>query len=197
MADSVHMRIAGVDDVETLLDLMMISSWGGIRAAWERVRQPGESWRDRGLAELRDPFCEIGYTRFVLAEIRDRIAGMMLVNLLGDTSGLKPELEPPEQAGAVALIRLARQSVFVRELAVTEWARGRGVARSFLDLAEQLSASHHLGRVTLIVNDANGPAHGLYVKRGFHLIDTQPSIGHPRFPEGSMLLLMEKQITDR
>jgi ribosomal protein S18 acetylase RimI-like enzyme len=193
MVDPVRMRIAAVDDVETLLDLMMISSWGGIRAAWERVRQPGESWRDRGLAELRDPTCEIGYTRFVLAEIDDRVAGMMLINLLGDTSGLNPELEPPEQAGAVALIRQAHQSVFVRELAVTEWARGRGVARSFLELADQLSASHQLGKVTLIVNDANGPAHGLYVKSGFRLVDTRPSIGHPCFPEGSMLLLMEKR----
>jgi ribosomal protein S18 acetylase RimI-like enzyme len=197
MADSVRMRIAGVDDVETLLELMMVSSWGGIRAAWERVRQPGESWRDRGLTELSDPSCEIGYTRFVLAEIGDRVAGMMLVNLLGDTSGLNPALEPPEQAGAVALIQLARQSVFVRELAVTEWARGRGVAGSFLDLAEQLAPSRQLGKVTLIVNDANGPAHSLYVKRGFRLVDQQPSIGHPRFPEGSMLLLMEKQLTDR
>ena len=194
MSDPFHFRVAAASDVDALIDLMMVSSWGGIRAAWERVKGPRESWRQRGRAEIGDETCEIGYARFILAEEGGRIAGMILLNLLGATGSLDPAAEPPEQAGAVALIKRADHSAFVRELAVADWARGRGLARRLLDVAADVAASKGFARVTLIVNDANGPAHGLYRASGFRQIGMEPSIGHPAFPDGSMLLLMERSV---
>jgi len=188
------LRAATAADVEMLIDLMMVSSWGGIRAAWERVRSAEETWRQRGAAEIADPASEIGYPRFVVAESAGRSAGMVLLNVLGDTTALDPSAEPPEQAGAVALIKAADHSVFVRELAVAEWARGRGVATRLLALAEDLARSRGAARVTLIVNDGNGPAHALYHARGFEFVSAEPSVGHPAFDDGSMMVLMQKPI---
>ncbi len=196
MASNIALRSARPEDIGALLEFMMISSWGGIREAWERVRSPAETWRERGLAELADPECEIGYSRFVVAEIDGRMAGMVLLNFVGDTTPLDPRREPPEQAGAVALIKLADRSVFIREIAVDGWARGRGIARMLLGLAERLAISHHLGRVTLIVNDANGPAHRLYLAEGFKAVASRPSFGHPVFDDGSMLVLMQKIVPE-
>jgi ribosomal protein S18 acetylase RimI-like enzyme len=196
METTVTFRAARPDDVDALLDLMMVSSWGGIRNAWERVKSPDETWRDRGLAELGDARCEIGFPRFVVAEAGGRLGAMVLLNSIGDTSALNPALEPPEQAGAVALIREARFSVFIRELAVSDWMRGRGIARSFLDLSERIARSNGLQRTSLIVNDSNGPAQKLYEKVGFRMIDSRPSIGHPAFGDGSMLLLMVKDLDE-
>jgi ribosomal protein S18 acetylase RimI-like enzyme len=194
MDHEISFRTARPADIAVLLELMMISSWGGIRAAWERVKGPRESWRDRGLAELADADCEIGYSRFVLAEVEGRIAGMALLNRIADTGNLRPHLEPPEQVGAVALIKQASMSIFVRELAVTEWMRGRGLGRSFLDVAGEIAAGQGLDRVTLIVNDSNAAAHRLYTTSGFRTVASRPSIGHPAFADGSMLLLMEKAV---
>jgi GNAT superfamily N-acetyltransferase len=194
MDQEISFRTARQDDIAILLELMMISSWGGIRSAWERVKGPRESWRDRGLAELADADCEIGYSRFVMAEVEGRIAGMVLLNRIADTGSLRPDLEPPEQAGAVALIKQASMSIFVRELAVAEWIRGRGLGRSFLEVAGEIAAGQGLDRVTLIVNDTNAVAHKLYTTSGFRMIGSRPSIGHPAFGEGSMLLLMEKAV---
>jgi ribosomal protein S18 acetylase RimI-like enzyme len=197
MDHEISFRSARRDDIAVLLDLMMISSWGGIRAAWERVKAPGETWRERGLAELADADCEIGYSRFVLAEVEGRIAGMALLNRIADTRSLRPELEPPEQAGAVELIKQASMSIFVRELAVAGWIRGRGLGRSFLEVAGEIAAGQGLDRVTLIVNDSNAAAHRLYITSGYVVVGSQPSIGHPAFGEGSMLLLMEKKVVSR
>jgi ribosomal protein S18 acetylase RimI-like enzyme len=194
MTLSAQFRTATLADVPVLLDLMVVSSWGGIRDAWARASEPGETWRERGLAELGDTACEIGYSRFVVAESGGAIAGMILLNVVGDTSGMDPAREPAEQAAAVALIKEARHSLFIREFAVAEWARGQGLAREFLGLTGKLAVSNGLHRVTLIVNDANAQAHALYVKSGFRQNHQEPSIGHPSFPDSSMLLLMEKSV---
>ncbi len=194
MESPFQFRAAVAADVETLIDLMMVSSWGGIRAAWERVRSPRETWRQRGAAEIADVGCEIGYSRFVVAERDKRIAGMILLNFIGDTSTLDPELEPPEQQGVLALIKQAEHSIFVREIAVLDWARGRGLATALLSLAEGIAESRGDSRVTLIVNDQNKPAHRLYGARGFRAVSSTPSIGHPAFSDASTLFLMEKHI---
>jgi ribosomal protein S18 acetylase RimI-like enzyme len=192
MSTEVTFRSAREPDIEALIDLMLVSSWGGIRNAWERARSPQQTWRDRGRLEIGDGGGEIGYSRFVIAESGGRVAGMVLLNLVGDTARIDPASVAPEERGAMELIRLARNSLFIREIATAEWARGRGLGRELVALAERIAVSNAAQRVTLIVNDANGPAEKLYRKLGYAVCAEAPSIGHPRFDDGSRLLLMEK-----
>jgi ribosomal protein S18 acetylase RimI-like enzyme len=192
MSFSTTFRTARAEDVEQLIDLMMTSSWGGIRAAWERARFPGETWRDRGRAELGEADGEIGYRRFVVADADGRIAAMMLLNLLGDTGLLDTGAAVEQEQGALRLIKRARHSLFIREIATTDWARGKGLGRELMALAERLAVSQGASRVTLIVNDSNGPAEKLYRRLGYVAAWEEASVGHPRFPDGSRLVLMEK-----
>lgn len=196
MSIEVRFRSAVASDVEALIDLMLISSWGGIRRAWDRARSPGQTWRDRGRLELADAAGEIGYTRFIVAEAGERIAGMILLNLVADTARIDLAAAPPEDQGALGLIQLARHSLFIREVATAEWARGKGLGRELIGIAERLARSNAVPRTTLIVNDANGGAEKLYLDLGYTACGMAPSIGHPRFPEGSRLVLMEKPTTD-
>ena len=199
MNPAVTLRVATAADIDTLIDLMVVSSWGGMRTAWTRaqsrsqIRQAPQTWQQKARVELADAQCEIGYARFVVAEFEQRIAGMVLFNVIGSTDDIKPALAPPEQVSALTLIKGARDSLFIRELAVADWARGQGVASGFLDLADRVRASNTLFRVTLIVNDANGPAHKLYLKHGYAAVDHAPSVGHPTFEDGSTMLLMQKK----
>jgi ribosomal protein S18 acetylase RimI-like enzyme len=195
MSSPVTFRSAGPDDIEELVDLMLVSSWGGIRAAWDRARSPHQTWRDRGRSELSDADGEIGYARFVVAETDGRLAGMVLLNMVGDTHRLSVNEAPPTERPALGLIREARNSLFIRELATAEWARGKGLATEMIELSERVAAGNAVERVTLIVNDANGPAEKLYLKLGYAGCAEAPSLGHPRFPDGSRLILMEKRLS--
>jgi ribosomal protein S18 acetylase RimI-like enzyme len=194
MSTPVTFRTAESGDIETLIDLMLVSSWGGIRTAWERVRAREETWRDRGRMEIADRDSEIGYPRFVVADAGGPLAAMLLLNLVGDTATLEPRHAPPEEIGALRLIKLAARSVFIREIATADWARGRGIASELLGLAERVALSNNLARATLIVNDSNAGAERLYRKHGFTVCGEEASFGHPRFADGSRLLLMEKQV---
>jgi GNAT superfamily N-acetyltransferase len=193
MSGDLSFRSGTLRDVDALVDLLVMSSWGGIRNAWERVRAPGESWRERGRLEVSDAGCELGYPRFIVAEIDGRMAGMMLLNLLGSQFILPDDETPPEQHGAFALMRKAADTLFVRELAVAPFARGRGIARAFLALADDLARGNGRVPVTLIVNDANAPALKLYLDCGYRETAAEPCLGHPTFADGTMLMLMEKR----
>jgi ribosomal protein S18 acetylase RimI-like enzyme len=192
MASEVTFRSAAASDIEGLIDLMLVSSWGGIRRAWDRVKAPGETWRDRGRVEIGEADGEIGYSRFIVAETGGRLAGMILLNLVGNTARISPGDAAPEDQAALALIQMARHSLFIREVATAEWARRKGLGRELIGIAERLAASNMVPRTTLIVNDANGGAEKLYRSLGYTACGEAPSIGHPRFPEGSRLILMEK-----
>jgi ribosomal protein S18 acetylase RimI-like enzyme len=196
MPTSVTFRSAVPEDVEQLIDLMVVSSWGGIRNAWDRARAPSETWRDRGRIEIDDRDSEIGFPRFVVAESGGRIAAMMLLNLVGDTVAIDARNAAPAEAGALRLIKLSDHSIFVREIATAPWARGRGLASELLALAERVAGTHRTPRVTLIVNDANLQAEKLYVKLGFRACAEEASLGHPRFPDGSRLVLMQKRVVN-
>jgi ribosomal protein S18 acetylase RimI-like enzyme len=191
---TLNLRAATQEDVESIIDLMLMSSWGGMRAAWERVSKQGENWRDRARAEVADLSSDIGYPHCVLAVDGSRPLGLMLLNNIGDTRQLDTRGVPPIHVGPLELMKLASNSLFVRELAVVEQARGKGIASTFLEFALQVGRSHDVPRVTLMVNDANGSALKLYERKGYRRIAERPSIDHPFFPEGSMLLLMEAQI---
>jgi ribosomal protein S18 acetylase RimI-like enzyme len=179
--------------VDALIDLLVVSSWGGIRDAWERVRAPGESWRERGRLEVADAGCELGYPRYIVAELDGRVAGMMLLNLLGSQLVLPDHEAPPEQQGAFALMQKAADTLFVRELAVAPFGRRRGIARAFLALADDLARGNGRVPVSLIVNDANTPALKLYLSCGYRETASEPCLGHPTFADGTRLLLMEKR----
>lgn len=192
MTSQVTFRSANEPDIEALIDLMLVSSWGGIRRAWDRARSAQQTWRDRGRMELADPDGEIGYGRYVVAESDGRIAGMILLNLLGDTKRIDMSLASQEEQSALSLMRKAHHSLFIREIATAEWARGRGLGREMIGLAERLASANAVPRLTLIVNDTNGPAEKLYLRLGYTACAEAPSLGHPRFPDGSRLILMEK-----
>jgi ribosomal protein S18 acetylase RimI-like enzyme len=197
MALSVTFRSATADDIEVLIDLMVVSSWGGIRDAWDRARTGGQTWRDRGRIEIADRDSEIGFARFIVAEAERGIAAMVLLNMVGDTGGIGLRGVAPEEQGALRLIRKAAHSLFIREIATAEWARGRGLASELLSLAERVAQGNGVSRMTLIVNDANAAAERLYLGRGFSCAAEEASLGHPRFPDGSRLLLMEKPLGGR
>jgi ribosomal protein S18 acetylase RimI-like enzyme len=204
MSPQVRFRSATLADVSELVSLMVQSSHGGIREAWKKAVRPGESWQERGAAELSDPTCEIGYPRFIVAEPSGslqskapqgaKLAGMVLLNALGDTSRINPERESPEHVASMTLIKKAAHSLFIREFAVAEWARRQKLAQEFVALTATIARSNQLNAVTLIVNDANVPAYRLYQASGFREVSVQPSFRHPHFPDSTMLLLMRKDV---
>ncbi len=193
MSHAFTLRQATDADVEQLIDLMLVSSWGGMQKAWERVAPKALGWRGQARAELRDLSCDLGLPNFVVAAQGDRLAGMILFNFFDDMAYVQPEDAAPELRETLVLLKQAANSIFIREIGVAQFARGTGVGRGLLTFADTMWEPHVLDRLTLLVNSENLHAMRVYAGRGFVEAARAPSTDHPGFSDLSYKILMEKR----
>jgi ribosomal protein S18 acetylase RimI-like enzyme len=194
MSLEITLRQACEADVEPLIELMLVSSWGGMQGAWGRVAPQGMDWRDQARAELLDLNCDLGLPNFVVAANGDEVVGMILFNFFDDMHHIQPERAGPELRETLSLLKKAAHSVFIREIAVDARARGQGVGRILLAFAEDLWRPHALDRLSLLVNSENTHAMDVYAGRGFVETARAPnSINHPSYSNASFKILMEKR----
>jgi ribosomal protein S18 acetylase RimI-like enzyme len=193
MTHEITLRKATEADLEPLIDLMLVSSWGGMQVAWERVAPEGWGWRKQARAELLDLGCDLGLPNFVVAARGDEVAGMILFNFFDDMAYVRPENAEPDLRETLTLLKKAAHSIFIREIAVAEAARGVGVGRILLTFAESMWRSQAQDRLTLLVNSENAHAKLVYGKRGFCEAARAPSKKHPSYSNASFIILMEKK----
>jgi ribosomal protein S18 acetylase RimI-like enzyme len=194
MSLEITLRQARDNDVDPLIDLMLVSSWGGMKMAWERVAPTGTCWRDQARAELLDYKCDLGLPHFVVAERGDETLGMVVLNFFSDMDFIQPELADPEQRDTLILLKKAAHSIFIREIAVVESARGQGVGRMLLAFAEKVWRPHAFDTLSLLVNSENTHALDVYRKRGFVETARAPNASnHPSYSSGSFKIMMEKR----
>jgi GNAT superfamily N-acetyltransferase len=194
MGLEITLRQARAEDVESLIDLMLISSWGGMQGAWERVTPLGMAWRDQARAEILDLKCDLGLPNFVVAEHDGRVAGMILLNFFDEMHHIHPERAGPELRETLILLKKAAHSVFIREIAVNIPARGQGVGRLLLMFAENVWRPHAFDKLSLLVNSENVHALGVYAARGFVETARAPNPpNHPSYSSSSFKILMEKR----
>jgi len=73
------------------------------------------------------------------------------------------------------VLQLVGARATILAVAVVERARGRGVGRLLMQVAEQHAQTHGAKRLTLCTADANLAALDLFLRRGFKIIRRRPS----------------------
>jgi GNAT superfamily N-acetyltransferase len=186
------LRAATSDDVGPLVELMLVSSHGGLADAFAEEAKPREGWRQAARRIVGDRDAELGFGNVVIAESAGKPVGMVLLNALPEA-----EIAPDAQGGPLRLrltelLNRALPAMMIREIAVDEAWRGRGVARALLDAAAILAGNTGLPRLTLTVNEANTGALAAYRRLGFALVARGPCFPHRHWPASAATLLMQR-----
>lgn len=188
------LRAAGPGDVGRLIELMLVSSHGGLADAWTEDARHGESWREAASRVVGDRDGELGFGKAVVAESAGLVIGMVQLNTLHAR-----EIMPDPQASATLLrltllLNRALPAMMIREIAVEADWRGRGVARALIDASGLLAEQASLPRLTLTVNEANTEAMSAYRRLGFRLVGRGPIFPHRHWPATGATLLMERKV---
>lgn len=190
---TLQVRPAEAGDIEALVDLMNLSSAGALERVWGRIAGRPEAWRAVARKQLSDREGEVGYGRIVVVSKPDGPPlGMILLNPLEDTTTLPLEGLPAEAVPMVRLIRQASNTLLIREVAVVPEHRGEGIGAVLLALAVGLAKEKGLRAASLTVHADNQRALALYHREGFSEEARAASLGHPRYRDGSPILLMAK-----
>jgi ribosomal protein S18 acetylase RimI-like enzyme len=133
------------------------------------------------------------YRNAHVAEIDGEVVGV----LLGYRQPNVPDSSIPEDVPAfirplLQLEALAPATWYVNVLSVFEEFRGRGIGLMLLDRAEHLAAESDAKGLSLIVEDDNAAAIGLYERAGFRITASCPFVGFPGCAPAERWLLMVK-----
>ena len=182
----IWLRRATMADADTIVELIDISSQGGIAEDYRRVYGAGTNWKQQARYDVLRRGSELGFELAVLAMIGKKVAGGMVLNpLLPDANLLNDQDERIKPLGRL-MLRVAG-SLLIREIAVFPASRGQGVARSMIGLAREHAKATTLKCVSLTVNASNLPALALYETEGFKEVDRVEHLG-------GTLILMAAQV---
>ncbi len=190
-----QLRRADLTDASMLAHLMNMVSGGALASKFGIQASYTETWLDVARRSIGQTDTELSYVNCIVYEINGDIAGMVLLNWLGKDV---PELDfatiDEESRPANQLIATVPGSLLIRELGVFEQHRKKGIAQSFLNLAENFARSKFIEKLSLTVHETNTNAIKLYERFGFELIDSRPILKHDFWGIGSKLLLMTKAV---
>lgn len=192
-ASSHRIRAATPDDSAELARLMNIAGEGIPAFLWSLMAEPGEDALAVGARRVARPEGGFSYTHARVATCGDESVGMLLGYRLPDPYEPGPLEDYPEVVRPlVALESLAPGSWYVNAIAVTEAARGGGIGRQLMQLAEALALWSGARSVSLIVAEANVGARRLYERLGFVVAARRPIVPFPGCPhEGDWLLMLK------
>lgn len=187
-------RCATGADAAQMAELVDISGDGLPLYLWAKFARPGQSAWEVGLERAR---LGLGGFAFVHTVVRD-VDGQVAACLIGQPRSAAPQ--PPDGKIPAALVplnelgNLAANTWYINILATFPQHRGKGYGSELLRIAEVRARDAGLGRMSLIVSDANAGARRLYERHGFAELATRPMVKEQWQHEGRNWLLLVKNL---
>jgi GNAT superfamily N-acetyltransferase len=162
----IRLRPGLADDIGFLVEIIDMSSHGGIGEHYAAVYGHDEPWQVFARKDIARPGTELGYDMAVIAEAGAARAGAAFFNPLKAAMQARPT-ETERSAAIQRLILSLPATLLIREIAVLPRYRGQGIARKLIEAARAYAKVKRLGAVSLTVNADNAPAMALYESSGF------------------------------
>ena len=189
MSDPV-VRPAGKAESAAIAALYRISSDGVADYIWTKLAEPGEDLLDVGRRRYERENTPFSYQNCTLVEIDGEVAGMLVAFPMAvdpDAVETDPVLAPYgelEEDG----------SYYVCGVALFPAFRGRGLGTRLMRLAEEQARARRLGKLSLIVFEANAGAKRLYERLGYREAARAAIVPHPLIRHTGDAVLMVKEL---
>jgi ribosomal protein S18 acetylase RimI-like enzyme len=182
-------RPAMRQDARRIAELYSIASDGVSDYIWSKISQSGDNLLDIGQQRYERKNTAFSFENCLLAEKNGLVVAVLLsFEMQADNDYVEddPVLKPYwllEESG----------SLYVAGIAVDESCRQQGIAATLMELAEAKCRKLHLGKLSLIVFEANTLAHDLYRRRGYKEVMRKAIVPHPSIHyTGDALLFVKK-----
>ncbi len=176
----IRLRPGTVDDIDFLVEIIAMSSHGGIGEHYHAVYGHHTPWQTHARRDISRAGTELGYDMAVIALAGERRAAAAIFNPLRATIAYGPA-ETERSAAIQRLIGRVPGTLLIREVAVLPQYRGQGIGRQLIEAAMAFARFRKLSAVSLTVNGDNTPARALYETSGFVEIGSERIDGQQIF----------------
>jgi GNAT superfamily N-acetyltransferase len=176
----IRLRPGVLDDVDFLVEIIDMSSHGGIGEHYHAVYGRAEPWQSHARRDISCSGSELGYDMAVVALAGDRRAAAAIFNPLRAHIPQVPA-QTERSAAIQRLIGRVPGTLLIREVAVLPRYRGQGIGRKLIEAAIAFARYRKLSAVSLTVNGDNTPARALYETSGFIEIGSERIDGQQIF----------------
>ncbi|MFM9968227.1 MAG: GNAT family N-acetyltransferase [Burkholderiales bacterium] len=188
-------RCATSDDAAQMAELVNISGDGLPLYLWAKFARPGQSAWEVGLERARLGLGGFAFQNPVVLEVKGEVAACLIGYPCGDAPQAPAGDVPAALVPLNELGNLARNTWSINILATFPQHRGKGFGSELLRVAEMRARAAQVGRMSLIVSDANVVAGRLYAKNGFAECATRPIVKEEWEHEGQNWVLLIKNLS--
>lgn len=162
-------RPARKSDAADLAILDNIAGHGISHWFWQGAVKMGkaEDAYEWGRSRLADDAALFGWSNSFIAEDDTMTLGALNSYLMPPPDPNDEKSNPPQFKPVMELFGVAAGDWLIDSLAVYSEARGRGVGSALLDHAVEQAQEAGIARISLVAEDSNKPALGLYRLRKF------------------------------
>jgi ribosomal protein S18 acetylase RimI-like enzyme len=187
-------RKANLSDCRPIAELAMIAGEGIPAYFWKAARTTDQDLIDVGATRLASGTENFSYRNVGVAEVNQKIAGMVLAYKLppaenGETLNDYPEFIRP----LIELERCAAESYYVNMLATYPEYRGHSIGTTLMGTIPEAAIDAGCKLISIEVFEQNRGALRLYQRLGYEIAERRPAIPHACHPyTGGDVILLTK-----
>ena len=175
MTDNPAYRLANVDDVRFIAEMVDVSSDGVALIEWaeEAQKVDGRSALDVGAEMYASEDGDYSYRNCWIAEVSRRRAGMLLafpMHAREPADIVSPPFDGTDVFAPYKYLE-APDTWYICGVAVLREYRGHGIGSGLMQIAREQALAHGYRQLSLVVFEENTAAVRLYTRLGYELIE--------------------------
>lgn len=188
------LRRATKEDGRALAELIEYAGHGIPGYLWSQSAKDGQPPIEAGIERVQREDANFSYRNAVVAEVKGRVAAMMLAYRLPEQTDVNLD-ELPDLIRPLEELELKVPGTFyINALAAYPEYRGLGLGTKLLEAAHTLASEAGCEELSLEVFDQNEGAVRLYERHGYREIARLPVVPHPSYPYDGDVVLMTQSV---
>ena len=188
-----EIRKAVINDCKSIAELALMAGEGIPAYFWEEAKRENQDIIDVGANNLKSETENFSYRNVTIAEINNKIAGMLLAYKLPPSNNDENLDDYPEFIRPLIELELCvPNSYYINMIATYPEFRGMSVGSNLMDTVSESAVDVGCNLIGIEVFEQNHGALKLYQRLGYKIVEKRKVIPHASHPYTGDILLLTK-----
>jgi len=191
-----EIKRATLNDCRSIAELALMAGEGIPAYFWEQSRKANQELIEVGAINAASESDNFSYRNAYLAQVGDKIAGMLLAYQLPTAENAEDLTKFPKFIHPlIELEQCVPGSFYINMLATYPKYRNKGIGKKLMGIVDKLAAEASCTTISIEVFEQNEGALRLYQHLDYRIIEHRKVVPHPCHPYEGRILLLTKSVS--